>query len=71
MAYKDKNRMVQHNNDYNRGAYDRIGIMAPKEEGKAIRAAAAKAGKSLNDFFLTAVREKMSRDAAKKSGDPD
>lgn len=41
---------------------DNIMIRPYKEEGAAIRAAAANAGKSVQKYVLEAVREKMERD---------
>lgn len=42
---------------------DVIKVQPYKEEGAAIRAAAAAAGKSVQGYILQAVREKMERDA--------
>lgn len=41
---------------------DSITIRPEKLEGKAIREAAQQSGKGLQDFILTAIREKMERD---------
>ena len=41
---------------------DQIMIRPYKEEGAAIRAAAANAGKSVQSYILDAVRERMRRD---------
>ena len=41
---------------------DQIMIRPYKEEGVAIRAAAANAGKSVQSYVLDAVRERMQRD---------
>lgn len=41
---------------------DNIMIRPEKEEGQAIRAAAALAGKSVQAFILEAVRQAMERD---------
>ena len=62
MAYKDKNTAMQYNNDYNKKNYDRIGITPSKERGQEIRAAAAKAGQSVNAYILQAVEERMKRE---------
>lgn len=44
----------------NRGS---ITVRPEKSEDEAIRAAAQKSGVGLQDYVLTAIREKMSRDA--------
>lgn len=49
--------------NYNR-RQDNIMIRPNKEEGAAIRAAAAVAGKSVQGYVLEAVREKMERERA-------
>lgn len=41
---------------------DIIKIQPYKEEGAAIRAAAASSGKSLQSYILQAIREKMERE---------
>ncbi len=54
--------------------YDRmsIGMLRGSDVDRtSIHAAAKAAGMSANAYILQAVREKMSRDGAKKSGDPD
>jgi len=62
MAYKDKSVAVQYNNDYNRKNYDRIAITPSKERGQEIRAAAARAGQSVNAYVLQAVEERKKRE---------
>ena len=47
--------------NYNR-KQDNIMIRPTKEEGAAIRAAAAKAGQSVQAYVLQAVRERMERE---------
>ena len=59
MAFKDKAKATAYINDYARKTYDRLSINPSKEEGAAIRAAAAEAGQSVQAFILEAVREKM------------
>lgn len=43
---------------------DQIRVQPPKEEGAAIRAAAAAAGMSVQRYVLDAVRERMEREGA-------
>lgn len=47
------------------GSRDNIMVRPTKEEGKVIREAAARAGKSLQVYILEAVQEKMAREATK------
>lgn len=61
MAFKDKAKATAYINDYARKTYDRLSINPSKEEGAAIRAAAAEAGQSVQAFILEAVREKMNK----------
>ena len=49
--------------NYNR-KQDNIMIRPAKEDGAAIRAAAAKAGQSVQAYVLQAVRERMEREQA-------
>lgn len=46
-------------NDYNRRAYDRVNIMAPKGKREIWKAAAAKLGLSMNSLVNLAVDEKI------------
>ena len=62
MAYKDKQQMYDYNNAFQRATYDRIQVLPKKEEGQAIRAAAVKAGQSVSEYILDAVRGRMNRE---------
>ena len=62
MAFKNKARATAYINDYARKTYDRLSINPTKEEGAAIRAAAAAAGQSNQQYILQAVRERMERE---------
>lgn len=53
--------------NYNR-KQDNIMVRPSKEEGAAIRSAAAAAGKSVQGYVLEAVREKMERERAGAAG---
>lgn len=68
MAFKDKAKTISYNNNYNKGAYDRISLMLPKRkvdadgkliaEGKKekILKAMEKTGdKSINAFIIRAI----------------
>lgn len=41
---------------------DRIALRLGKEDGAAVRAAAAAAGQSVNAYIVQAIRERMERD---------
>ena len=62
MAYKNKEDAIKYGNDYNRKNYDRISITPSKERGQEIRAAATKAGQSVNAYILQAIEERMKRE---------
>ena len=49
-------------NKYNAKAYDRIAIMAPKGGKAEIKAAADRAGQSVNAYILEAVQQRMTAD---------
>lgn len=59
MAYKDKQTLYDYNNKFQAEKYDRIQVLPRKEDGKAIRAAAAEAGQSVSSFILDAVKMRM------------
>ncbi|MSC46637.1 hypothetical protein [Faecalibacterium prausnitzii] len=50
------------NNDKYNAKCDRITVWPLKQEGAAIRAAAAVAGQSLQGYILQAVRERMAKE---------
>ena len=62
MAYKDKQQMYDYNNQYQARTYDRIQVLAQKEEGQQIRQAAGDAGQSVSAYILQAVRERMAKE---------
>ena len=62
MAYKDKSNAIKYNNEYNSKAYDRINFTLPKGEKDIVRAAAEKAGQSVNAYIAQALAERMARD---------
>lgn len=62
MAYKDKSDAIKYNNKYNSKAYDRINFTLPKGEKEVVRAAAEKAGQSVNAYIAQALAERMARD---------
>lgn len=58
MAFKEKQRMVEYNNAYNKENYDRITIMAKKGWKDKLRYLSEITGESVNSLILTAIREK-------------
>jgi len=62
MAYKDKSKAIEYNNEYISKAYDRINLTMPKGKKEIIKAHAEASGESLNGFINTAIDEKMERD---------
>lgn len=62
MAYKDKQQLYDYNNKFQRETYDRIQVLAKKEEGQRIREAAAAAGETVSAFILGAVRDRMDKE---------
>ena len=62
MAYKDKSDATKYNNKYNSKAYDWINFTLPKGEKEVVRAAAEKAGQSVNAYIAQALAERMARD---------
>ena len=62
MAYKDKSSAIKYNNEYNSKAYDRINFTLPKGEKEKVRAAADRAGQSVNAYIAQALAERMTRD---------
>ena len=59
MAFKDKSRESAYKNQFARQNYDRLPLVAPKDEGQQIRAAAAVQGESVNEYIREAVRRRM------------
>ena len=59
MAFKDKERESAYKNQFARQNYDRLSLVAPKDEGQQIRAAAAVQGESANEYIREAVRRRM------------
>lgn len=58
---------IRANVAYNR-RQDSITIRPSKEDGAAVRAAAASAGQSLQGYIMQAVRERMEREKGDKIG---
>lgn len=50
---------IKYQNDYNKQKYDRITIMTAKGKKDAIKAAAAAAGMSVNEFINKAIEMYM------------
>lgn len=52
---------MKYQNEYNKQKYDRTTIMTPKGKKEQIKAAASAAGMSMNEFIISAIEEKLSR----------
>ena len=63
MAFKDKEKAIKYNNEFNKNAYDRINLTVPKGKKDVIRDFADKQGKSVNSFVNEAIDEKISRES--------
>lgn len=55
MAFKDKAKAISYNNEYNKGAYDRISLMLPKGKKEEIQKRIAQSGESVNAFIKRAI----------------
>lgn len=55
MAFKDKAKTISYNNEYNKGAYDRISLMLPKGKKEEIQQRTAGSGESVNAFIKRAI----------------
>lgn len=55
MAFKDKAKTISYNNEYNKGAYDRISLMLPKGKKEEIQKRTAESGESVNAFIKRAI----------------
>ena len=61
MAYKDKARMFEYGNQYNRENYDRVTVMLPKGDGAELKRIAAEMGVSVGEYIRGAIKEKRER----------
>lgn len=55
MPFKDKKQTISYNNEYNKGAYDRISLMLPKGKKEEIQQRTAGSGESVNAFIKRAI----------------
>lgn len=62
MAFKDKEKAIKYNNEFNKNAYDRINLTVPKGQKAEIQAHAEARGESLNGFIKRAIKETIQRD---------
>lgn len=62
MAFKDKEKAIKYNNEFNKNAYDRINLAVPKGEKDKIKSHAESRGESVNGFIKRAIDETMERD---------
>lgn len=64
MAFKDKEKAIKYNNEFNKSAYDRINLAVPKGEKDKIKSHAESRSESVNGFIKRAIDETMERDNA-------
>lgn len=55
MAFKDKKETIKYNNEFNKGAYDRISVMVKKGKREVIQQRAKENGESVNAFINRAI----------------
>ena len=55
MAFKDKSKTISYNNEFNKGAYDRISLMVKKGKKEIIQKKARENGESVNAFINRAI----------------
>lgn len=55
MAFKDKSKTISYNNEFNKGAYDRISLMVKKGKKEIIQKKASENGESVNAFINRAI----------------
>lgn len=60
---KNSDARIKANNRYNDKAYDRINIAIPKGRKAEIKSCADEKGESLNKYVVTAIEQRMERDA--------
>ena len=62
MAYKNKSDAIKYNNYFIKQAYDRINLTVEKGQKEVIRAAAERAGESVNAYINAAIAQRMERE---------
>ena len=53
---------IKYQNEYNKKKYDKVSLMLPKGEKETVKKAAQLEGKSMNEFIVEAVYEKMGKE---------
>ena len=60
MAESEKKfNQLQYQNEFVREKYDRIGLVVPKGEKQVVKAKAAAAGESVNEYISKAIKMRM------------
>lgn len=57
MAYKEKTKAIQYNNNYNKEHYQRVSLMLPNGKKEIIQERAKANGESVNAFINRAIDE--------------
>lgn len=68
MAFKDKAKAIEYNNQFIAKTYDRINLTVAKGKKEVIQAHAEATGASVNAFINRAIDETMERDKAAQTG---
>lgn len=63
MAFRDKEKAIKYNNEYNKNAYDRINLTVPKGKKEQIKAFAEGKGESVNGFINRAIDETINKES--------
>lgn len=62
VAYKDKAKKTAYQNEFIKQTYDRINLTVEKGQKEIIRAAAERAGESVNAYINAAIAQRMDRE---------
>lgn len=61
MAYKEKTKAIQYNNNYNKEHYQRVSLMLPNGKKEIIQERAKANGESVNAFINRAIDELLKK----------
>jgi len=71
VAYKEKTRAIQYNNEFIKQSYDRINLTVPKGKKAEIQTEAAKSKESVNSFINRAIDEAIQSAATQAPETPE
>ena len=61
MAFKEKTKAIQYNNNYNKEHYQRVSLMLPNGKKEIIQERAKANGESVNAFINRAIDELLNK----------